>query len=196
MGQVFVPYCVSTFQHTEPQPQAGGCCLLTYCCQRINGHRLLGLMNSNHDLLTWLFWFSNTEINVSLSLKSILLMPFLVFFCLSTLPSFPFFLPVLPSLAGCYSFLYLLFWYRINTSQLQGRTIQSRFQFPIPCKGPACIHAHYGSSSGLIHGLSSFSAVFSLAQHIRREGIFTWKSLQPCETFPHAHVLARDLLHP
>lgn len=34
MRQVFVPYCVSTFQHTEPQPQAGHCCNLRYCCQR------------------------------------------------------------------------------------------------------------------------------------------------------------------
>lgn len=34
MRQVFVPYCVSSFQHTEPQPPAGHCCNLRYCCQR------------------------------------------------------------------------------------------------------------------------------------------------------------------
>lgn len=124
-------------------------------------------MNAHRDFHTWLSWFGNTGIDVSFSLRSsALLLPFLVSFCPSILSFFLFFLPVLTSLAVCYSFLLLLFWDRINSSQLKGRAMSgAHFQFPHPQAGPVCIHAHYGCYSGLIHGLISFCCEIPLPEH-------------------------------
>lgn len=61
--------------------------------ERINGHRLLGVRNSHHDFLIWLSWFSNTGIDVSLSLKGVLLTSFLASFH----PPYPPFLSLLSS---------------------------------------------------------------------------------------------------
>lgn len=93
-----------------------------------------------------LSWFSSTGIDVRFSLKGILLTWFLAFFGLSTLPSFPFFLPVLPSLAGHYCLLHLLFWDGMTISQPQGRALPKAFSSSPTCKEPAHIHAHYGAT--------------------------------------------------
>lgn len=92
-----------------------------------------------------LSWFSNTGIDVRFSLKGILLTWFLSFFGCSTLPSFPFSLPVLTSLADHYCLLHLLFWDEITTSQPQGRALPKAFSSSPTCKEPAHIHAHYGA---------------------------------------------------
>lgn len=79
--------------------------------------------------------------------------------------------------------------------------IQSHFQFHPHAKGQLAflpvMGATVDSSIDSLLPAVRFpcpSTVFSLAQRISQERIFTWKSLQLRETFPHAHVLARDLL--
>lgn len=57
----------------------------------------------------------------------------------------------------------------------------AHFQFPHPCEGPAYIHDHSFMDTFLSVGrFPCPSILFSLAQGIRQEGIFTWKSLTTC----------------
>lgn len=167
---------------------------------RINGHSLLGVMNFNHNFLTWLSWFSNTGIYISLSLKSVLL----VFPCLLLSFHPPFFSLLSSSTAKQIVTAFSIFYSEIGSTPASCRSGLCPKPFPVPPMPRARMYScplwvlqwtHLWTRFFLLWD-SLATVLFSLAQHVKWEGNFTWKSLQLWETFSHAHVLARDLLHP
>lgn len=161
-------------------------------------------MNAHRDFHTWLSWFGNTGIDVSFSLRSsALLLPLFLFVLPSSL-SFSSFLQYWQAWQFVTAFSFFYFETESTTASWRAGLCpvpissspthrQNQYAF-MPIMG-----ATVGSFMDSFLSAVRFpcpSTLFSLAQGVRQEGIFTWKSLQLWETFPLTHVLTRDLRHP